>query len=459
MTKKDARISPVRMKSMQLVHDIEEKGLYANLALEAALRNSELQAADRRQVTGIVNGTIRMIRHLDWVLNLFLNKRMEEQNPWLRSILRISAYQILFMDRIPAHAVVNDAVELTRTRLNPALSKVTNGVLRNMIRQREGIKYPDDNPVNYLSVYYSHPQWLVERYLNMLGRDECERILAYDNLAPTVVLRVNTRRITRGVLLERLREEGVIASPGRLHPQALILEDIDRSLTSLPSFQEGLFYVQNEASMLAANILNPAAGELVYDFCCGIGGKSTHMAELMEDRGRVEAFDLYEHKIKLAWQNCQRLKLEIIRPQAANIMTLDLTSCADRILLDAPCSGWGVLNRRADSRWHKNEEEIGDLTELQLALLRKAAEGLNGQGELLYATCTINPGENGQVIERFLENHDFEAQGFEDRINIFPLDEEDRRAAANGQLTILPGKYGSDGMFYALLRRKGFCPT
>jgi len=454
MTKPSSRVSPVRLVAMQLVHDIEEKGLYANLALDNALRNSALEAADRRQVTGIVNGTIRMIRHLDWVLNLFLTKRMEGQNPWLKSILRISAYQILFMDRIPAHAVVNDAVELTRTRLNPALSKVTNGVLRNIIRQRDDISYPDDSPAHYLSVYYSHPQWLVERYLDMLGRDECERVLRYDNLPPAVVVRTNALLIDRQGLLKRLQEEGVTAAPGRLHPQAVVLAEINQSLTSLPSFTEGLFYIQNEASMLAASILAPAPGELVYDFCCGVGGKSTHLAEFMRDRGSIKAFDIHSHKVDLARHNCRRLQLSSVDLQAADVLSLGLEKRADRVLLDAPCSGWGVLNRRADARWHKSPEETAELSNLQWVLLNKAAECLADDGELLYATCTVNPAENEQVIQRFIDKHEFVLQGFADRIKFFPLDESDRQAASDGQLTILPGKYDSDGMFYALLRRK-----
>lgn len=455
MTKPAARVSPVRLMAMQLVHDIEEKGLYANLALDDALRNSTLEAADRRQVTGIVNGSIRMIRHLDWVLNLFLTKRMEGQNPWLKSILRISAFQILFMDRIPAHAVVNDAVELTRKQLNPALSKVTNGVLRNLIRQRDDISYPDDSPAHFLSVFYSHPQWLVERYLDMLGRDECERVLRYDNLPPAVVLRTNNRLIERQGLLKRLQEEGVSAVPGRLHPQAVVLAEVNQSLTSLPSFMEGLFYIQNEASMLAASILAPAPGELVYDFCCGVGGKSTHLAEIMQDRGSIKAFDLHSHKVDLARHNCRRLQLGIADPQTADVLSLDLEKRADRVLLDAPCSGWGVLNRRADARWHKSPEETAELINLQWALLVKAAECLADDGELLYATCTANPAENEQIIQRFIDKHEFALQGFAERIKFCPLDESDRQAAADGQLTILPGKYDSDGMFYALLRRKG----
>lgn len=458
MTKPAAKVSPVRILAMQLVHDIEEKELYANLALDNALRNTSMDPADRRQVTGIVNGTIRMIRHLDWVLNLFLAKKIEGQNPWLRSILRISAYQILFMDRIPAHAVVNDAVELTRSRLNQALSKVTNGVLRNLIRHQEEISFPNDDVAQYLSVYYSHPIWLVERYLEMFGKDVCEKILAYDNLPPALTVRVNSLHITRDGLLDRFRNEGVSAMPGLLHPQAIVIEDIDRPITALSSFKEGLFYVQNEASMLAGNILNPTAGDLVYDLCCGVGGKSTHLAEIMGDDGRIEAFDLYEHKIDLARHNCRRLYLKSIDPQPADILALDLTRPADRIMLDAPCSGWGVLNRRADSRWHKSMEDIAELTQLQFAMLEKAAENLAESGEILYATCTINPTENEQVIERFLEKHEFELLGFTDRIDFFALDEADHRAAANGQLTILPGKYGCDGMFYTLLRRKGICP-
>lgn len=459
MTKKAAKVSPVRTLAMQLVHDIEEKGLYANLALESALRNSSLEPEDRRQVTGIVNGTIRMIRHLDWVLNLFLSRNVEKQNPWLRSILRISAYQLLFMDRIPAFAVVNDAVELTAGRVNPGLGKVANGVLRNIIRKQDEIKYPDDNKEHYLAVYYSHPDWLVEKYLSMLAPELCEQVLLYDNLPPAVVLRVNTLQITREQLLDRLQDEGVNAVPGALHPQAVIIKDLNQSFTALPSFKEGLFYVQNEASMLAASILNPAAGELVYDFCCGIGGKTSHLAEIMQDQGQIQAIDLHEHKIGLARHNLQRLRLKTVDAQAADILDLAPGSKADRILLDAPCSGWGVLNRRSDARWHKKAEEIPSLTELQSALLTKAAACLAGNGELLYATCTINPAENEQVIQRFLENNKFALQGFADRISFFPLDAADHQAAEEGMLTILPGKYGCDGMFYALLRRKDDCRT
>lgn len=454
MTKAGNNVSPVRILAMQLVHDIEEKGLYANLALENALRDSSLEPGDKRLVTGMVNGTIRMIRHLDWVLNLFLNKNIDNQNPWLRAILRMSAYQILFMDRIPDFACINDAVELTRKRLNPALSKVANAVLRNLVRQKEHIEYPNDSPQHYLAVYYSHPDWLVRRYMQLFEPNECENILIYDNMPPALVLRVNTMYITREELIRRMQLEGVTASPGLMHPQSVVIEGLDQSLTSLASFKEGLFYVQNEASMLAGTILAPQPGELVYDFCCGVGGKSTHLAELMQDRGRVEAFDFYEHKIKLAQHNCRRLNLKMVNPQVADILNLSLPLKAERILLDAPCSGLGVLNRRADSRWHKSEAEIESLTQLQLAMLKQAATFLADDGLLLYATCTINPEENQQVVERFLQDDNYELKGFLDKIAFLPLDESDRRSAANGQLTLLPGKYGGDGMFYALLRRK-----
>ncbi len=457
MTKKiKEAVNPARVLAAQIVHDIMEEGLYANLALDKELKTSNLSWADRRLLTEIVNGTVRMIKHLDWVLNQFLQKSVARQNSWLRAILRLSAYQILFMERIPVFACVNDAVNLSRLKTNDKLSKVANAVLRNLVRQRNNIRYPEEDSPDFLSVYFSHPKWMVEMLIENYGFAETRRILEYNNRVPQVVLRANTIFYDAQQLLLKLQEDEVQCTESKLHPQAVRVEKTLKPLSSLEAFQKGAFYVQNEASILAGNILSPQAGERVYDFCCGVGGKGTHLAELMQNQGTIKAYDLYPHKIKLLEENCRRLQISVVEPGTADITRLELDDKADRILLDAPCSGLGVLNRRSDSRWRKTRHDIEELQKLQLRLLNQAEKCLKINGLMLYATCTINPGENEKVVEEFLQAHDFVLQGFAGNIDFFPLDESDRTSAARGMLTILPGKYDTDGMFYALLRRTGF---
>ena len=207
--------------------------------------------------------------------------------------------------------------------------------------------------------------------------------------------------------------------------------------------------------MLVAFILGPQEGETVYDLASGVGGKAIHLAEQMKNRGQVQAFDIYEHKLRLLQENCQRMHIDIVSAREGDILQLGGLPPAQRVLLDAPCSGSGVLGRRADSRWRRSELEIQELQSLQLALLGKAGELVGENGCLLYSTCSILPEENEEVIQAFLQGRsDLVQQGFADRLAFFPLDEADQEKANNGMLTILPGKYDTDGMFFALLRRR-----
>ncbi len=368
-------ISDARELALGIVYDVSEKGAYANLSLDKALRASQLSSIDKRLVTEIVNGSIRMIKHLDWVLNLFLQKPVEKQNPWLRNILRIATYQLLFMQRIPDYAAVNSAVDLSRKKTSRALSGVCNGVLRNIIRNREQIKYPHDNQLQYLSIYYSQPEWLTRMWLEEFGPALTESMFAYLNQSAKLCLRNNELRGSLVQLLEDLAQDGVEASPGPMIPCSIRVASMEKSIDELSSYQQGRFYIQNEASMLAAAILDPQPGERVIDLCCGLGGKTSHFAEKMKNQGEIEAVDLYAHKIALLEKNCQRLGISIVHAQQKDILSMDVPGPTwERVFLDAPCSGLGVLNRRSDSRWRKNPDEILELRKLQSALLQKASE-------------------------------------------------------------------------------------
>ncbi|SHH28646.1 NusB antitermination factor [Thermosyntropha lipolytica DSM 11003] len=447
-------VSPTRNIAAQIIYEVTENGAYANLALAKFMGASRLSKEDKNLVTEMVNGTIRMLKHLDWVLNLFLQSRIERQNPWLRTVLRLSLYQLLFMDKIPAYAAVNEGVELVRKKANPALARVANGVLRSILRNRDKIKYPEDK-VSYLAVYYSHPEWMVKWWLSQMPEAECIKMMNYNNKRPNLTLRTNVLKVSRDELWESLNKEGISCRKGSLTPWDIEVEDMKISLEDTESYNKGYFYIQNPASMLAAPILKPEPGEKVYDLCAGVGGKTTHLAEMMGNKGEIIAFDLYDHKIKLLKENCQRLGIDIVTGKAEDVLQIAESPEADKVLLDAPCSGLGVLNRRSDMRWKREKKDIAPLVDLQLKLLQKAGKMVKNGGFLLYSTCTINQEENEKVVEEFLhKNPHFEMVPFADRISFFSLDEKDLKAAAQGMLTIYSGKYNTDGMFYALMRRQ-----
>ncbi|NLX03165.1 MAG: 16S rRNA (cytosine(967)-C(5))-methyltransferase RsmB [Syntrophomonadaceae bacterium] len=446
-------ISKARAEAVQLIYDVTEQGAYANLALMKTLRHSKLSPIDRNLLTQLVNGTIRMLKHLDWVLNLFLKQDISKQNPWLRNILRVSAYQIMFMERIPDFACVNDAVELTRKRCNANLARVTNGVLRNLVRNKDNIKYPPQGSKEYLAVYYSHPQELVDKLLTLFGAEQSKNILVYNNQPARVDFRFNTLKTTRDDLIQELHQNGVKCCASPFVPCSIRIEDMKGPLEELPPYKEGRFYVQNEASMLATLILDPLPGEKVLDLCCGVGGKTTHIAEKMQNQGLIKAYDSYSRKIDILKTNCTRLGIKIVNAIAQDIMLLEENQEAERVMLDAPCSGSGVLNRRSDARWNKDIQAINQLTDLQLQFLEKAGSLVGDGGYLLYSTCSVLPAENEEIVQAFIANNPFELEGFDQKLDFFPLDSRDKENAGQGMLTLIPGKYDTDGMFFALMRK------
>ncbi|MDD4801612.1 MAG: 16S rRNA (cytosine(967)-C(5))-methyltransferase RsmB [Syntrophomonas sp.] len=449
--------SDPRELALEIVFNVLEKGAYSNIALDQYLKKSTLIAENRHMVTEIVNGTIRMKKHLDWVLDLFLRQPLDKQNPWLRNSLRIGLYQMFFMEKIPDYAAVDGAVNLCRQKTGAKLAGVANGVLRNISRSRATIKYPQPpDGVNYLAAYYSQPEWLVERLIKDYGIQDARITLQYFNERPSLVLRNNDLLGNRDDLISSLKQEEIYCQISPNTPWGLQVEAMGKSVEDILAFKAGRFYIQNEGSMLAVAILKPEAGETIADLCCGVGGKATFMAEQMNNRGIIDAYDIYSHKLALLANNCARLGITIIKGHKQDIVEFEgEMKPAQGVLLDAPCSGLGVLNRRADSRWRINPEILSELPVLQGKLLQKAAEMVMAGGRLVYSTCTINNAENEMIAEQFVANNpDFVFEGFKSDLSFFPLDSQDKSYADRGMLTIMPGKYNTDGMFYAKLRRK-----
>jgi len=445
----------VREQALQILYQINQQGAFANLALDKGLQNSSLSVGERNLLTEMVNGTVRMQKHLDWVLAFFLRGNLQKQNHWFLNILRLSLYQLLFMDNIPPYACINEAVNLTRQRVNNSMAQVVNAVLRNILRQKDSLSYPPDHEPEYLAVYYSHPDWIVKYYLDEFGWDTTVSILEYYNRRPGLDFRCNQLKTSPQELVQGLNSEGVSCHISPLIPWALSIQSLSKSISDLQAYQEGLFYIQNQASMLAAWLLNPQPGEIVVDLCAGVGGKTTHIAELMDNQGIVLAFDLYPQKLELLVQNASRMGISIIRTEAVDATQLSYEgSKPDRIMLDVPCTGLGVLNRRADARWHRHPEDLPALLNVQQALLQKAAQLVKKGGYILYSTCSTLNQENQLQVAKFLESHqDFRLEPFHNRLDFIPLNSEDRCKAQQGMLFLTPGRYGTDGMFYALLRR------
>jgi len=446
-----------RETALIIMYNVAQKGAYANLELHKVLGKSELPPQDRGLVTELVYGTIRMQGTLDYILSRLVKRSLDSLPPWILLILRQGAYQLLYLEHIPGRAAVNESVNLAKKYGHAGTVKFVNGVLRNLSRTKEDLSFPalDKDPVAHISVVYSHPRWLVERWMKQFGVEQCLRLCAADNKAPHVTVRTNTLRISRDRLMERLAGEGVTCRPGVFAPESIILEGVS-SVAFLPSFQEGLFQVQDESSMLVAHILDPQPGSNVVDSCAAPGGKATHAAQIMQNRGIIKAFDLYPHKVGLIQENSRRLGLNIVNACAGDAGDLpeELSQWADYCLVDAPCSGLGVLGRRPDSRWNKSEQQIKELTGIQRQILASSAQTVKPGGVLVYSTCTITPEENQGMVQWFLEHFPtFYLDPVKPFIP-FRLKEQDLAQAEQGMVQLLPHVHGTDGLFIARMKRK-----
>lgn len=443
--------------SLQVLRAVEEEGAYANLALNKFLEQYQPGKLDRAFATEITYGVLRRLNTIDWILAHFLKQPLASQTMWVRNILRMGTYQIMFMPKVPDSAACNESVELAKKYGHPGVAKFVNGVLRNVARQQNDLDYPDpkSDPVDYIALKYSHPTWLVERWLSDFGFDQTIELCQANNRPAPNIVRVNTLKISRQDLIERLKEEGVEAKETNYVPEGLHINGF-LSYRTLTAFQEGLFQVQDESSMIVAHVLNPASGSRVLDVAAAPGGKTTHIAQLMGDRGEVVAVDMYAHKLELIKDNCQRLGITSIRGEVSDARELykKYKGWADYVLVDAPCSGLGVLRRRPDSRWRKDPSQLPGVIKLQKDILQSAAKCLRPGGVMVYSTCTLTREENMGVVEDFLSGHPEFSLG--DLRQLLPPGLDTEATAQEGYLQLLPHRHDMDGFFIARLRKKGF---
>ena len=435
-----------RQTALNLLIKAEQGQAYSNLALNAALSQSQLSAQDRSLVTALFYGVLERKITLDYVIQQYSNLKLNKISFDILSVLRMGIYQLTFMDAIPDSAAVNESVMLAEYCRKKSAKGFVNAVLRSFVRDDKQIVYPDaQNLIAYYSVRYSCPEWLVEKWISEYGAEQTEQILAHSLGRPPVSIRVNTLKITAEALLRQLAEEKVKA---RLHPmvQNCIVIDKSGDMERLPSYQQGLFYVQDIASQLCCLSLAPQKGERVLDLCAAPGGKSFTTALLMENTGSVESFDLYPKRTRLIETGAERLGIGIIQVSTSNAnQFLPELVGADRVLCDVPCAGLGVIRRKPEIKY-KQPEDLKRLPEIQYSILQNASRYPKCGGVLLYSTCSLSLEENNKVAERFLaENKNY---------RLMPMTNTGySEIDGNGMVTLFPDKNGSDGFFFARFQR------
>jgi 16S rRNA (cytosine967-C5)-methyltransferase len=384
-----------------------------------------------------------------------VNFPFKKIEPSVLNILRIALFQIFFMDRVPESAAVNEAVRQAGYTGRRHVAGFVNGILRNICRRKDGYDLPDreNDPVTYLSVFYSYPVWLVKKWIRELGMDSVGHLLEAGNRTPGLVIRCNRLKIDRKGLIKRLKEEGVTGRVTPHAPEGLKISGVKGPVNNLKAFKEGLFQVQDEAAQVCTHLLSPGPGERVLDLCAGLGGKSTHIAQLTENRELVVALDINHNRLIRLNESASRLGIECICPVVADARDRlsSLFRCLfDKILIDGPCSGLGTLSKHPDGKWTKTEDHINRLAQLQKSLLNQALPLLRIGGKMLYVTCTISRQENENVVKGFLqENRGVGLENLKGHVPDWGLDLIDDQ----GFLKTLPHVHGMDGFFGAMFTK------
>lgn len=428
----------IRELVLDILMEVNEKEQYSHLVLRDVLYKYQyLEKQERAFLTRLTEGTIEHMLEMDFIINSFSKVKVNKMKPLIRNLLRMSVYQLKYMDAIPDAAVCNEAVKLAKKRGFGQLRGFVNGVLRTIAREMEQLQYPDEKlePVRFLEVTYSVPAWMVQQWITDYGYERTKEICKSFLKEFPITIRTNLLRISPEELKARLEAEGVTVHPVKELPYAFEISGFDY-LQSLDSFAEGLFYVQDLSSMMVTEKAAPEKNNYIIDVCAAPGGKSTHLAEKMQGTGMVEARDLTEYKVSLIEENRIRHGLENMKAvqMDASVFDADSVEKADVLICDLPCSGLGVMGKKTDIRYKMTEEKQRDLIQLQRKILSVVYSYVKKGGTLIYSTCTIHKGENEKNTEWFLKNYpEFELVSSQQ---------------------MFPGETGYDGFYIAKMMRK-----
>lgn len=380
-----------------------------NLLSDSFKRYRHLTLLDRSFLTELTYGILRWRGKLDWVIRHFSKIPLEKIEPDILNTLRLGCYQILILSKIPHAAAVNESVELAKQGRGKGGASFVNAILRALIRKKGEVRYPDiqQDPALHIAVVNSHPLWLVHRWIDEMGIEETIRVCTFNNQMSTLTLRTNTLKMDRTRLLELLREEGLNPFPTPFSEEGIWVKEAPPT-SELPLSHKGLYRIQDEASQLVTSILNPQPGECILDGCAAPGGKTSHIAQRMENRGEIYALDLNRKKLNWIGKGCDQLGITIVktvRGDASKPLPIPEGVEFDRVLVDVPCSGFGTIRKNPDVKWRKNEEDILRLSGVQHSILKNLSRYVKEGGQLVYSTCTVFHEENEDVVVKFLNEH------------------------------------------------------
>lgn len=437
-----------RGTAVKILNRIDRSDAYLDKLLDAELRSDELNELDKGLMNEIVTGVVRWQMKLDWVLTGFFHGNFTKAETNIKNALRVALYQILMLDKVPQSAAVNEGVEFIKRLRGQKVADLVNAVLRNIIRNLDNIRYPDpsEDRIRHLAVIESHPIWLVNKWVARFGYDEAQRLLSANNRRPDLTLRVNRLKIQFDYFLTQLNQHQVQFTRSTYLDYFVRVQHMG-AIGGSEMFKQGFFSVQDESGGLVVLLLDPQPGERIIDLCSAPGGKTTFIGEMMKNVGEIVAVDRYETRLNLVKNSTQRLGIA-----NAHFIVADATSVqvppGDKVLVDAPCSGLGVLAKKPDAKWRREPEDIRDLVKLQQAILENAATLVKPGGTIVYSTCTMESEENLGVVKDFLTNHQ--------EFTIEPPGETVPKEVISGEgyIETFPHRQGMDGSFAVRLRKK-----
>lgn len=438
-----------RELALQTLTDILIDGAYSNHALSEQIEKNELTVQDKNFMTELVYGTLQHEQLLNFYVTPFFNGKVKA---WVRILIQMTLYQMLFLDSVPEHAAISEAVKIAKKRGGQFNGKLVNAILRELTRTPLPSLDTIKDEADRLAVETSHPLWLIKLWSKQFGWEKTIQMARANNERVNVTIRVNGVRGTREELKQKLESEGITCEYGNLSQDALVI--LKGNVIKTKAFEQGWFYVQDESSMLVARALKPKHHSKVLDTCSAPGGKTTHVAELMRQTGTVYAHDVYEHKIKLIEDNVKRLGLTNVVATLQDATTLNEryeSDSFDAVLVDAPCSGLGILRRHPEVKITKQPSDLDEIMMIQKKILNTVAPLVKVGGTLVYSTCTVNRKENDKMVEQFLAQHpEYEL----DATLVNRLPEVLHEQTKKGMVQLFPGDYQTDGFFIACLKRQ-----
>lgn len=429
-----------RESVLKILVKINEENAYSNIILDEYLNQNreKLNKKDINLISEIVYGTVTWRLTIDYIIQKYSKVKLKKMSVWVLNILRMGAYQIIFLDKIPKSAAVNESVNLSKKYAFKSTGLV-NAILRKIEKSDYEEIYKIDEPISRISKLYSMPEWLIEELLKEYSLQEVEEICRFSNKKPKTTIRVNTLKISQEEFVNKLKEREIEFEETEI--QSFINITKVKNIGELDLFKEGIFTVQDLGAGKIGLALNPKSNDKVLDACSAPGGKTTHLAELMNNKGEIIACDIHEHRIKLVEENADRLGINIIKTQIhdATVFKEEYIEKFDKILLDVPCLGFGVMKRKPDIKWQRKKEDVEEISKIQFNILYSCSKYLKTGGELVYSTCSILKNENENIINKWLNT-----------VNV----ENRREYNIEFEEKILPSK-NSDGFYICKIRKKG----